>query len=100
MNYGKAIKTLRSLRDMSQTDLSEKAQVSKSFLSKIEGGSGTPGLDKLEMIAEALDVPFYLLVFFASEKDDLHLMPVQMADEMKKHMFDMVLSIQEAEPQK
>lgn len=98
MNYGKAIKTIRSIREVSQTELSEKAQLSKSYLSKIESGQSIPTLDKLELIADALDVPFYLLVFFASEKNDLSSMPPNMADEMKKHLFDMVLSVQKMEP--
>ena len=97
MNYGKAIKTIRSIKDISQTELSEKAQLSKSYISKIESGQSVPTLDKLEMVAGALDVPFYLLVFFASEKDDLSSMPPHMADEMKKHLFDMVLSVQQME---
>ena len=95
MNYGKAIKKIRSLKKISQVELSEEAKIGKSYLSKIENGESVPALDKLEKISEALDVPFYLMAFLASEKNDLDSLPLKAADEMKKHLFDMVMSIDE-----
>lgn len=92
MHYGKAVKTLRALREVSQTKLSERAGLSKSYLSKIESGYGKPTLEKLQRLSDALGVPFYSFMFFASEKGDLNSVPESVANEMKQHLFDMILA--------
>jgi transcriptional regulator with XRE-family HTH domain len=71
MDYGKAVKTVRVSRGMSQKDLAQRASVDASYISLVEKGSRTPSASNLEKLAAALDVPMYLLVLLASAESDL-----------------------------
>lgn len=71
MNYGKAIKTVRASRGMSQKDLSSILDLDSSYLSRIEKGDRIPSVDLLELIAQKLEVPFYLFMLLSSEKKDI-----------------------------
>jgi transcriptional regulator with XRE-family HTH domain len=64
-NIGKLIKALRVGQKKTLKQLSEKTELSISFLSQVERGKSSVTLESLKKIAEALDVsPSY---FFASE---------------------------------
>lgn len=71
MNYGKAIKTIRAAKNISQKELSKKLDLDTSYLSRIEKGERVPSVDLLENIARKLAVPFYLFTLLASDKEDL-----------------------------
>ena len=53
---GIEIKQLRKARKMTLKDLSKRANISVSYISTIERGSGKPSVDAIEAIANALDV--------------------------------------------
>lgn len=46
----------RVARGLSQEELSARAELSQTFLSQIENGSRNVSLDKIEKLAEALDI--------------------------------------------
>lgn len=71
MDYGRAVKTARVTRGISQKDLAQRAGVDASYVSLVEKGSRTPSASNLEKFSAALDVPLYLLVLLASDKEDL-----------------------------
>lgn len=71
MNYGKAIKTIRAAKNISQKQLSKELDLDTSYLSRIEKGERVPSVDLLEKIAKKLGVPFYLFTLLASDKEDL-----------------------------
>lgn len=56
MNIGERIKNLRMSKQMSITELANKAFISRSYLSDIEQGRTMPSLDKLNIICENLDI--------------------------------------------
>lgn len=56
MNIGERIKNLRMSKEMSITELANKAFISRSYLSDIEQGRTMPSLDKLNIICENLDI--------------------------------------------
>lgn len=58
---GKNIKFLRFRRELSQSGLAEKADISITFLSNIERGIKFPQPDILSKIAQALNVEVYEL---------------------------------------
>lgn len=70
MNYGRAIKTLCAVREMSQQDLAKAMDADEAFISRVVTKDGSPRMETLERIAVALDVPLFLLVLLA-EDDDL-----------------------------
>ena len=71
MDYGKAIRFVRSARKLTQKALAQKAGIEPSYISLLENGSREPSLSAFEALASALDVPLYLLVVLASRKEDL-----------------------------
>jgi transcriptional regulator with XRE-family HTH domain len=64
-NIGQRIRQLRESRGMTQSVLTDRSHVSRSYVSRIESGQMTPSLGTLEKISEALGVGFSR--FFDSE---------------------------------
>jgi transcriptional regulator with XRE-family HTH domain len=71
MNYSKAIRVARSLADISQGELADRAEIDRSYLSLIESGKRKPSVEIIEKIASALKLPFHLLSLLGSEKADV-----------------------------
>jgi len=62
------IQYLRETRDLTQSQLADKAKVSQSTIAQLESGEKKPSVETLEKVASALDVN--LALFFA--QDDIH----------------------------
>jgi transcriptional regulator with XRE-family HTH domain len=60
-NLGKAIRFYRKQLQLSQAELAEKADISITFLSKIERGLKFPTSDTLSGLANGLEVDIYQL---------------------------------------
>ena len=71
MNYSKAIRVARSLADLSQGQLADRAEIDRSYLSLIESGKRQPSVETIEKIAVALKLPFHLLSLLGSEETDV-----------------------------
>ena len=63
MNIGQAIKFCRTVKSMSQVELSSIVKISTSYLSCIENGKRSPPLHTVRIIAEALGIPCFLLIY-------------------------------------
>lgn len=50
------LRTLRKQRRLTQAQLAEKVGIDQGYLSKLENGDGNVTLDKIKLIAEALNV--------------------------------------------
>ena len=61
---GLRIKELRKLKRLSQEEVSEKAETSPNYLSRMERGTENPTLDMLIKISEALEVEMWELFDF------------------------------------
>jgi transcriptional regulator with XRE-family HTH domain len=71
MDYGKAVRIIRSIAGLQQKELARLADVDSSLISLIEKGKRKPGLSTLEKITRALDVPQHLFTLLAAEPHDL-----------------------------
>jgi transcriptional regulator with XRE-family HTH domain len=71
MNYSKAVRVARSLADISQGELADRARIDRSYLSLIESGKRQASVETIEKIATALDMPFHLLSLLASDEKDI-----------------------------
>lgn len=87
MNYGRAIKTVRALRGLSQKDLAEQLGVKPSYISMIEGGEREPGRVFLESLSMALNVPLYLLMLLATDDGDHRGLTAKDADELSQKLL-------------
>jgi transcriptional regulator with XRE-family HTH domain len=65
INYGVAIRRVRSELGIKQTEIARKTGLTASFLSLVENGKAVPSLSTLKDIAEAMDIPYELLAWEA-----------------------------------
>ena len=61
VNLGKAIRFYRKQKQLTQAELAEKADISITFLSKIERGLKFPTSDTLSGLANGLEIEIYQL---------------------------------------
>lgn len=90
MNYGRALKALREKRNLKQKELADKAKLDASYVSQIESGKRVPSTPAVEAIAEALRVPVYLLMLFASDAEDLKGISEVDARRLEQHLLDLL----------
>lgn len=67
---GKAIRTLRARKGVSQKELAERAEITPSFLSLVEGDRRDASIKVIERIAAALEVSPEVLFWEAVELPD------------------------------
>ena len=66
---GEALRLIRVFYDMSQKDLAEKLEISKSYISEIESGKKTPTIDLLNRYSKNFDIPTSSIMFFSEKLD-------------------------------
>lgn len=71
MDYGRAIRIVRTAYGLTQAQLAERLSVGSSQLSLIEAGRRKPSLRVLDDVSNALGVPAHLLTLLASEPEDI-----------------------------
>lgn len=71
MDYGRAIRIVRSAFGLSQAQLAEQLSIGASQLSFIEGGKRAPSLKVLGEVSTVLGVPPHLLTLLASDPEDI-----------------------------
>jgi len=54
--FGRRVRTLRKLRDLTQEELAEAAAISPEYVSKIERGMASPSFESIAHLARTLDV--------------------------------------------
>jgi len=96
MNFGKAIRLSRSTRGLSQKELAGRLGVDPSFVSLLESNRRKPSTETLESLSEALDIPLYLLILFASEKSDLRGVDPNEAKLVARSLLNLVLEANES----
>jgi len=79
MNYGRAIRLVRSTRGLSQKALAKKLGVDPSLISHLESNARKPSAETLHQLSHAFDLPLYLFVFLASDEADLQGLPPEQA---------------------
>jgi len=71
MNIGKALKLVRSAKDLSLEIVAERSGISASYLSRIERDERQATMPLVARIAEALAVPVAIVVFLGSDEAEL-----------------------------
>ncbi len=61
MVIGEQLKALREQKDLSQGDIEKRTGLLRCYISRVENGHTVPGVDTLEKLARALEVPMYRL---------------------------------------
>ncbi len=67
MDFGKKIKQMRTLLNLTQEELANRCELTKSYISQLENNKTSPSLATLEVILEVLGTNFS--DFFSEEKE-------------------------------
>jgi transcriptional regulator with XRE-family HTH domain len=65
-----ALKLIRIFHDLTQKELAERLEISKSYLSEIESGKKTPSLEIISGYSEQFNIPMSSILFFSESIDD------------------------------
>jgi len=61
MVLGERLKALREQKNLSQGDVEKRTGLLRCYISRVENGHTVPGVDTIEKLARALEVPMYRL---------------------------------------
>jgi transcriptional regulator with XRE-family HTH domain len=67
---GRRMHALRTMRNLTQEELGERAGVSGKFVGQIERGTGNPSLKTMASLAQALDIEIWELVRFEESRPE------------------------------
>jgi len=71
MDYGKALKIARAIKDIQQAEVAVKADLDPSYICMLEKGKRKPSLGTIERLSGALGIPTHLFSLLATEEKDL-----------------------------
>lgn len=92
---GNRIKELRKKKELSQEELSEKAEITPNYLSRVERGTENPTLDMFIRLTNALGVEMWELFDFAHtvRRKDLKSLLNKIAGEADEEQLKLVVKI-------
>lgn len=67
VEYGKALRIIRAVKELTQDQVAEAAGLSSNYLSMIESGKRTPSTEALDQLAKACTMPVWALVVLGSD---------------------------------
>lgn len=97
MNVGKALRTVRAAKGLSQKDVATLASLDPSYVSLIETGRRNPTLNMVETLARALGVPLYLFIVLGSDEQELQGITPEQASILGRQILDVALATQREE---
>lgn len=65
MNIGVTLKKLRKRKGLSQQEVADKSNISRTYISQIESGEFNPTVETLESIGKVLCIPFPIISFLS-----------------------------------
>jgi transcriptional regulator with XRE-family HTH domain len=84
--FGVRLRELRTNRGMTQADLAERAQVTVTYIGRLEGGGAAPGIDLVKRLATALGTTMADLLPAEAPKDSAGVLKAQ-----AKRLFEELL---------
>jgi transcriptional regulator with XRE-family HTH domain len=74
MRISDRLRGLREQKNMSQGDIEKRTGLLRCYISRVANGHTVPAIETLEKMAQALDVPMYVL-FYDGEKPPAPIIP-------------------------
>ncbi len=81
MNIGETLRRLRKRKGLSQQELAEQANISRTYISQIESGESNPTIDTIESLGKVLDIPFPIISFLSL---DINTIPENKREDYRK----------------
>jgi transcriptional regulator with XRE-family HTH domain len=91
MDYGRAIRTARGIRRLTQRRLAGRIGIDSSYLSLIEANKRVPSLDVLERLSKVVKIPLYVLFLMGSEASELRGISKSQAQELSANLLSMIV---------
>lgn len=95
MNFGRAIRILRTAYGLSQTALAQRTSIGTSQLSAIESNERQPSLRVIQEICAALGVPQHLLTLLASTPEELEATDPKYVAELARALLRLLVNVGE-----
>lgn len=90
MNLGKIIKACRVSKGLTQAQLAELSDISVSHICLMEKNKREPTISKLELIAQALNIPLSVLVFLAAKNDEVEELNNESIEELSNNLMGLM----------
>lgn len=90
---GDGIKLARTKKGFSQDMLAEIIGTDQSYISLLETGVKNPSLDMIDKIADALDMPTPIIIWFGVKRDDVTDDKKTLFDILKPSIDEMILKL-------
>jgi transcriptional regulator with XRE-family HTH domain len=92
LKLGAAIKLCRVQKSLTQAELAARARLSESYVSLLEKNKRDPTFSALEAIANALDIPISLLVFFAADSSEFDFLGQDVKEKLSTAVINLLKS--------
>lgn len=70
VNTARAVRVARAALGITQDELARRIGAHESSVSRFEGGSRKPTVDRMEAVARALDIPLPILMSLGQDEED------------------------------
>lgn len=95
-NLGKILKHIRVFNRLKQSELADKLDLTRSYISVIENNIKTPSVDTLKKYSASFDIPLSAILLFAenySEKIEFSKGVEQLRNKLKEGTTDTAIKI-------
>lgn len=93
MDLGGTIKQCRKAKKMTLAQLSEDCGISVSHLSLLENNNREPSFSAVETISKALGLPISVLVFLASQKDEVTELSTSHIEALSNNIMELMANV-------
>lgn len=84
MNIGQIIRFRRHQQRMTQRNLAQEINKNHSWVSLMERNKRNCSIKSLKKIAESLNIPLFILIFLASDKNELKGLSAEVIEKLSK----------------
>jgi transcriptional regulator with XRE-family HTH domain len=81
MIIGDRLRALREEKNLSQGDIEKRTGLFRCYISRVENGHTVPGVETLEKMARALEIPMYQMFYDGEEPPKVPNLPKRKSDE-------------------
>ena len=67
MDIGNRLRSVREEKKLSQGDIEQRTGLLRCYISRVENGHTVPGIETLDKMARALEMPLYVLMYEGEE---------------------------------
>lgn len=95
--FGETVRLIRQRRGLTQSSAAKKAGVSASYWALIEQGKRAPGLEIVERISGALDIPATVLFFLSGDMGEMEKLDRDIAERLALLSWKLIGSAEPSE---